>query len=359
MHLKSLTISNFRKFGITNNTIDFVASKGVGDNLISASTTLIVGKNNAGKTTATKALEKILDSGKSIIGNDFNFTYLKNLLAEYLDPASSKNTCTPELKFNVVINLNTDGNDLLSNLIPFMKLSDVLDCLEDKDENVSVDATDNGNTFELSITIKYEIKESAIFDQKLSDLVNKYESKPKLLFNKFIELINDTSFQAVYYGRDNKAVDKNSFRLSDLIETKIITANKNLHDTNNLSKVFNKIIHYRYQQELAKDDFEELNDEIEEINNKMSERISSSHDSSINGVLSKIESSERLGVKLSSDLTFDKLMNNLVKYEYTEQGLQIPEGQFGLGYSNLMSIIGEIIDYVERFPQEDEQSKVK
>lgn len=358
MHLKSLTIFNFRKFGITNNTIDFVASKGVGNNLISSSTTLIVGKNNAGKTTATKALEKILDGGKSIIGNDFNFTYLKNLLTECLDPASSKDTCAPELKFNVVVNLNTDGNDLLSNLIPFMKLSDVLDCLGDNDENVSADATSNSDTFELSITIKYEIKEAAIFDKKLSDLIGKYESKPELLFNRFIELINDTNFQAVYYGRDNKPVDKNSFRLSDLIETQVITANKNLHDTKNLSKVFNKIIHYRYKQELAEDDFEELNDEIEEINSKMSERISNSHDSSINGVLSKIESSERLGVKLSSDLTFDKLMNNLVKYEYTEQGLQIPEGQFGLGYSNLMSIIGEIIDYVERYPQEDEQSKI-
>ena len=126
MHLKSLTISNFRKFGITNNTVDFVASKGVGNNLISTSTTLIVGKNNAGKTTATKALEKILDGGKSIIGNDFNFTYLKSFLTEFLDPASSKNTCTPELKINVVIDLNTDGNDLLSNRIPFMRLSDVL-----------------------------------------------------------------------------------------------------------------------------------------------------------------------------------------------------------------------------------------
>lgn len=358
MHLKSLTISNFRKFGMTNNTIDFVASKGVGNNLISTSTTLIVGKNNAGKTTATKALEKILDGGQSIIGNDFNFTYLKSLLSECLDPDSTKNTCAPELKFNVVINLDTDGNDLLSNLIPFMKLSDVLNCIEAKDENTSTYTTDNSDTFELSITIKYEIKEAAIFDKKLIELIKKYKSKTELLFNKFIELINDTNFQVIYYGRDNKPVDKNSFRLSDLIETQVIKANKNLHDTKNLSKVFNKIIHYRYKQELTGDDFEALNDEIEEINTQMSKRISKSHDSSINGVLSKIESSERLGVKLSSDLTFDKLMNNLVKYEYTEQGLQIPEGQFGLGYSNLMSIIGEIIDYVERYPQEDEQSKI-
>jgi len=367
MHLKSLTISNFRKFGTTNNTIDFVASNSGHTNLVSSSTTLIVGKNNAGKTTATKALEKILDGGKSIVGNDFNFTYLNNFLKKRLTPSSTKTIAMPELTFNVVINVNTEGNDLINNLIPFMKLGDVLECLGDDssesdeleaEEAVVDESEDNSGCFDLSITIKYEIKESTLFEKQLNELISKYKSKEQLLFNKFIGLINNTVFKAVYYGRDDKPVEKNSFRLSDLIETQIVSANKNLHDTNNLSKVFNKIIHYRYQQEMAKDDFEELNGEIEEINDKISKRISTSHDESINGVLSKIESSERLGVKLSSDLTFDKLMSNLVKYEYTEQGLQIPEGQFGLGYSNLMSIIGEIIDYVERYPQEDEQSKI-
>lgn len=361
MHLKSLTISNFRKFGTTNNTIDFIASKGVSENLISSSTTLIVGKNNAGKTTVTKALEKILDSGQSIVGNDFNFTYLNNLLKEHITPSSEKTPSTPELLFNVVINFNTEGNDLISNLMPFMEIGDVLDCLADEDEDTDTDDAGESigdNSIDLSITIKYEIKETTLFKKNLNELISKYKSKNYLMFNKFIELINDTVFKAVYYGRNDFPVDKNTFRLSNLIETHVISANKNLHDSNNLSKVFNKIIHYRYQQESTENNFEKLNSEIDDINKKMTERISSSHDSSINGVLGKIESNEHLGVKLSSDLTFDKLMNNLVKYEYTEQGLHIPEGQFGLGYSNLMSIIGEIIDYVERYPQEDEQSKI-
>ncbi|WP_457553346.1 AAA family ATPase, partial [Desulfobacula sp.] len=51
-------------------------------------------------------------------------------------------------------------------------------------------------------------------------------------------------------------------------------------------------------------------------------------------------------------------MNNLIKYEYTEKGLNIPEGQFGLGYSNLMSIIGELIEYIEKYPNEDFHSKI-
>ena len=61
MYLKSLQITNFRKFGTTENIIEFVDSK---DNLqqdinIALATTLIVGKNNSGKTTITKALETL------------------------------------------------------------------------------------------------------------------------------------------------------------------------------------------------------------------------------------------------------------------------------------------------------------
>lgn len=61
MYLKSLQITNFRKFGTTENIIEFVDSK---DNLqqdinIALPTTLIVGKNNSGKTTITKALETL------------------------------------------------------------------------------------------------------------------------------------------------------------------------------------------------------------------------------------------------------------------------------------------------------------
>ena len=61
MYLKSLQITNFRKFGTTENIIEFVDSK---DNLqqdinIALATTLVVGKNNSGKTTITKALETL------------------------------------------------------------------------------------------------------------------------------------------------------------------------------------------------------------------------------------------------------------------------------------------------------------
>jgi|AntAceMinimDraft_9_1070365.scaffolds.fasta_scaffold22147_1 predicted ATP-dependent endonuclease of OLD family len=68
MYLKSLKIKNFRKFGDKNNTVEFVGSKGIplqSKNInIALSTTLIVGKNNSGKTTVTEALKRLEDNKK-------------------------------------------------------------------------------------------------------------------------------------------------------------------------------------------------------------------------------------------------------------------------------------------------------
>ncbi|WP_265557215.1 AAA family ATPase, partial [Serratia grimesii] len=71
MYLKSIEINNFRKFGSKDNLIGFVKANS-GDNKkspVASSTTLIVGKNNAGKTTITKALEFIVDEGDKLVGS--------------------------------------------------------------------------------------------------------------------------------------------------------------------------------------------------------------------------------------------------------------------------------------------------
>ncbi|GAA6137525.1 hypothetical protein NBRC116583_12720 [Arenicella sp. 4NH20-0111] len=61
MYLESLTINNYRKFRSADNTVCFVRPEIIdireGTGQIAPSTTLIIGKNNAGKTTVVKALE--------------------------------------------------------------------------------------------------------------------------------------------------------------------------------------------------------------------------------------------------------------------------------------------------------------
>ncbi|WP_455799585.1 ATP-dependent nuclease [Clostridium butyricum] len=90
----------------------------------------------------------------------------------------------------------------------------------------------------------------------------------------------------------------------------------------------------------------------------MNKKISNNHTTYINNSLGEIISKDKLKVLLSADLSFQKLMNDLVKYEYVEGKINVPENQFGLGYTNLMEIISEIIDYMEKYPENSFNSKI-
>lgn len=346
MHLKSLTITNFRKFENENNTVHFVASgtreigkvEPTNDNNVASATTLIVGKNNSGKTTVTKALEKLLDDSSKVLGNDFNFLYLKKLLDQYTESKEVKHFSA--LLFKLSVCIDNSGDDVVSNISPFMNIGSALDA----------------KLIDLEITVRYQIKEIELFKDKVLKILTK-EYPQKLLFKKFLELINKTDFKIKYFGLDGNEVKNNKFKISNLIEIKLISANKNLH-AKNLSSVFNRIIKNRYESDSASSDLEALVTEIDSINEKITDGISGSHNGLVNDVLAKVESGDHLEVELSSDLTFDKLMKNLIKHEYSEFGLSIPENQFGLGYTNLMNIIGEIIEYVEKYPLDGVQSKI-
>lgn len=334
MYLKSLQINNFRKFGTSNNVIEFVDSK---ENLqsdinIASATTLIVGKNNAGKTTITKALEKLLRN--DFKANDFNFAYLANLLAEY---KGNNFENMPTLIFKLIIGFNKEiKTDLVTNIFPFM----------------TIENTVNTNEESFEINIKYELQEEETFKQNIQAIVEKYKDKELLFFQKFIDVMNEISFEIKYFNSNDEAIEKSKFKLSNLINAEHIRANKNISETS-LSDTFNKIIRYKYNMKDVS-----LDDKIEGINEIITSEIKDFNHMSINKVLHKIEDSKRFEVRLSSDLTVDKLMKSLIKYEYAEQGLHIPEGQFGLGYANLMSIIGHLIDYIEKYPNEENNSKL-
>ena len=338
MYLKSLQITNFRKFGTTENIIEFVDSK---DNLqqdinIALPTTLIVGKNNSGKTTITKALETLKSSSPKFYANDFNFTYLNRLLKQY----SKKHFINiPILCFKLVIGFDKNiKTDLVTNIFPFM----------------TIENTNSSDEQYFEINIRYEVTEKETFKTDINTILARYNNADKkhLLFQKFLDVLNETSFELIYWNSNNELIEKSKFKLSNLINVEHIKANKNISDTS-LSETFNKIIRYKYDMHGI-----DLDDKIEGINENITAEIKEFNDTSINNVLHKIEDGKRFKVRLSSDLTIDKLMRTLIKYEYTEQGLHIPEGQFGLGYANLMSIIGHLIDYIEKYPDEENNSKL-
>lgn len=334
MYLKSLTITNFRKFRRDNTTVllaydrlrEQAEEKERKEINISPTSTLVVGKNNVGKTSVISALKKIAKE-ESFTASDFNFEYLNELINDYL---TNGNLALPEINFKMDFIID-DKNDLITNIAPLLFLKD---------------------TESATLHIKIKLKEEEEYIRNLAELAVKDDSRK---FKLLLEAIEDIGLEEIYYNNDMQEIK--NFKIKDLIEIKPIEANK-ITLNNSLTQAFNKIIKYRYKRNKSIG-ITDVEGEIETINKTLTAQFQNDHALSVNESLSQIERSDKLSIKLSSDLTHDKLLqNNILVYEYVEKELAIPESQYGLGYTNLVMIIAEIIDYIERAPEDAFTSKI-
>jgi len=380
MYLKSIQMKNFRKYREENNTVMFVNSDGVRGKMaasgaaesiakpqidVASATTLIVGKNNAGKTSIIHALLKIIKNNETegIQVSDFNFHYLKECFDKY--QASYKETQEtgaetviepPFMEFVVTIAFEKDSDDLLTNLIPFMLLKDI-----DEDR--------------LDIILRYEVTEKEEFYDVMKAALNKIDEKRQNAakdkefdsgkeFQILLRELKKVRFQIKYYrmrreeGKTEQQLEEVSekFKLSNVMDIKFIQAN-NIKKDEELSEAFNKIISYRYEK-IVSDKKKELDQNIDAINDSLTENIKTHHSDGINNAIGKIVTSDIMKVDLSSNITEEKLVRGLLSYAYVEKGMNIPEGQFGLGYTHLVKIVAELIDYMEHYPDEKHNSKI-
>lgn len=341
MYLKSLKICNFRKFRTSDNVVEFADAESydkrkndkTSDVNVASTVTLIVGKNNAGKTTIIEALKKLINENVKFGIKDFNIEYLSELADRYSNGDYKE---LPTLEFEVVIGLDKGIDDYVTNIVPFLTIGGVEDT-------------------QVSIIIKFEIIEEAGFITKLKKVFEKKEENVNALY-ELCKLMEDNinSFDANYYNSKQKRIEK--FKLKDLIDFVPILV-RDVESGTALSNAFNRIVKYRYEKTFSADK-EVVEKEIDNLNKTLTGNIEAKHTDAINKTLSEIVAKKAVQVKLSADISFEKLMYNLIKYEYVEGTRVVPENQFGLGYSNLMMIIAKLIDYIEKYPDEAFNSKI-
>ncbi len=356
MFLKSLTIKNFRKFRDKNNTIYFVDAKAIKaeekeaeKSLIAPSSTLIIGKNNTGKTTVARALSLISEKKKPS-AHDFNIDYLRSLIASY-ESKMDNNDCvdgleTPYLEFKLTVRVNITEledaqSDLVNNLYQFVQIS--------------------SKTPEfVTIIVRCQIKEEQAFRDQLASIINVDYSKledAKLIVLKKLENLcdfmkDDKLFKLTYHTASGVEVSDPS--LGKLIKIKEIKANRHLGD-HVLSEIYQKIISSQFSA--SEEDKKKLGEEINKINELIDGSVSDKGET-ITDVLKEIENNNHVGVGLSGDVTEDLILKRLIKYSFSEGEDYIPENQFGLGYVNLLNIIGEIIHYVDGYEDESFRNQI-
>lgn len=345
MYLKSLKLNNFRKFSNSNDNNVIYFTDYVSDlNNISQNTTLIVGKNNSGKTTVIEAL-KTLVVHENIDVSDFNYNYLMELYENYIQITNKEDVeRIPELSFEIIIGIDKE-NDLLTKLVKFISITDDIE--------------------DIVIKIKWEVEENELFKEELIKFIrdntsdntsdNADEEIKKIIqFSVFLNFLKTIKFKLTYLDKNDNVIDQ--FKLKNIMEIKTISAITVTND-NCLSKAFSKIVSYRYQKQNTAND-RNIDNKINNINIDMTTFFKNNHTQGINNIVTSAISLDKYKVLLRSDLTFKTLLDNVLKYEYIENKINISENKFGLGYTNLMMIIAKIIDYMEHKPNSSFTSNI-
>lgn len=372
MFLKSLSIKNYRKYGSEVQTILFAHSKwpdnilNEDDNLkkenyteeyISKSSSLIVGKNNSGKSTIIKLLDT-LQRTKSGSRNIFKYTdfNLKMLFEWYQENVKNKSeqninnidiNSFPSLEFQLVLGID-DDNDLISSF------EDIL----------VAEGLDTGEVAEVTIDIRYEIADVESFKEELIKINSSHENdkvdkslefqnyQEELKYRQFLNLFCGNYFVLNFYplGRDEPA---KQFSLTPLLKVDTIEANTVKNDET-LSRAYNKIV----STYVKNNDISAIKNLVGNINFQVKDMVDQNIKDILQRAISSIESTKNLKMNLHPDVTLEKIFLDSIIYEYQEGNNNIPESQFGMGYTNLMVIIAKIVDYIELYSEYDVNGSV-
>ena len=337
MYLNEVKVKNYRSL----KDVKLVLDKENGTPNLS----LIIGKNNSGKTSLLKIMKKMIAEDRKLSWDDFNIQYRK----EIHNILISEEEGNEENIEGIILDLymEYDDNDDLNNILPLM-----LDL-------------DMGNNI---VVLEFRCQPIIHKIEELRNLVNDTELKEYRKFSDFMQENLNKYFETNVYAR---GYDYESYELTDAIEKldssivkKIIniTGISAKRDTSNNEKD-------RTLSQIAAKYYENFSDEEDKIRS-LREEVSKT-----DGILNKeynklfkdvIDDFRNFGnfpngeedVNIHSKMDVSKLLkgNTVFSYQYDEEDL--PENYNGLGYMNLLGIIFEVKACFQKFRQDSNRSKI-
>ncbi|EGQ2802299.1 ATP-binding protein, partial [Staphylococcus pseudintermedius] len=257
-----------------------------------------------------------------------------------------KITEIPSLEFELILGID-DENDLISSFEDILILDGIESNVDQEDIEVA----------EITIKLKYEVDDLTAFLQKLVEIKTKYleierddkysEYHKDLQYRKFLSLFSSDCFILNFYplGKDEPAKE---FSLAPLLKVETIEANTVKSDET-LSKAYNKIV----SSYIKNNNVTEIDNLVGEMNLNVKNMVDSKIKNILQSAVSSIEATNNLKMNLHPDVTLEKIFINSIIYEYQEGNNNIPESQFGMGYTNLMVIIANIVDYIQLYSEND------
>jgi predicted ATP-dependent endonuclease of OLD family len=344
MKIRQLRIKNFRLLDeVTLNIEDDI--------------TLIVGKNNTGKTSLFEAIN-IFAKSQEISFEDFSQSaYLAfNRLLKFINKIDFNSISerrkeifekiiqnqTPKVQLYIEVEYNIQ-NDSLINLSEF---------ITDLDENRN-DAT---------ILISYESNNSlGLFfsflgrEKKEINLITWLKENVKTFYKiKCFAVDKDSDFK--------KEIDLSfKSKIEKIVSFEDIKASRTLDDTktDKNKTLATGFSHYYRERDQNREDVKKLESTLSGVSNVLKgeyEKVLKEVISDLNdfGASTPITIPQ---IEIDSEFDSESVIKNNIKYYYKHEGINLPESYNGLGYSNLIFMVLELTSFIERFKNSSEEKK--
>lgn len=320
---------------------------------------LVIGKNNTGKTSILSVLDKFLNEKSKFSYDDLNIDF-KNELEGHLKSADITDEFPPK-GIRLKIHIEYNEADDLSNV------SRVLMDL-DPDNNIIVLGFDYTVTYSDFLKIRTDYAAFAASEKAKID--EKKKSKPRGL-KEFLKQELDNYFHthkvSYEYDMATNTVNENNFidleregiNIKNIIDFKYISARR---DVTNKEKEYtlSKQTSNLYKK---KEDNSDKNQATENFKDQLSETdstLSNIYKDLFRDVIKKVQ--DFGGIKLNdtdiqiiSTLQHRELLEGNTTVVYTHDDHKLPEHYNGLGYMNLISMIFEIEILVRDFKRDKDR----
>ena len=334
MILKKMKVKNFRL--LKNFELDFK------DGL-----SLVIGKNNCGKTSALIILDKMLNSSK-IMWEDINLEYQKELYKKIIGFDISEQEKVESLEaVNLQLFIEYNDNDSYTNIQKFM-----------------MDLNPDNNTIVLEIISLIPIKKIL----ELKAVINKKKFEDFISFSKFISKNFSVFFETKRYSRgfdvelnqitqdrseeiDNEDIKK-VIKVAGIRADRAVSNDDRNHVLSGLTgKYFSS---YKAAKDKSESVFTRLEEKLEEADKELYKIYNGEKSESgetIDGIFSDVidviktygGAENGIDIAIESSISEKNLLSDNTNLSYRQGGdCSLPETYNGLGYLNLIGILFEI-----------------
>ncbi|MBX7240527.1 MAG: ATP-dependent endonuclease [Bacteroidia bacterium] len=308
---------------------------------------LIIGKNNCGKTSFLSLLERFLaapEGGSTFAFDDFNIGYQEKIVETIQKievPTKEKEPIKTVLAITLDLHIEYDNEDDLTNISLLM---------------LNLDPTNN----KVILRFEYGITNKKLVELKKDIEGNKAEIKDFLRkhYTDYFQIY----VKAIEPNNEENQINFEKSKVSNIINFQCIHAKRAVNNqpgsnrrndktlSNASSRYYDKVSNFKKEEIERDDEVKKIQEKIEGLNEQLKKadgELNSVYKALFETILGKVGTfggvkTDDSTITIKSTLEGRNLLRENTSVVYNQDGNLLPEDYNGLGYMNLINMIFEI-----------------